>query len=362
MQRRSFLKLTAGGLGAGLVGARFLGLALPGAYAADGPYGPLQAADGNGIQLPAGFTSRVVATSGSVVPGTSYTWHGAPDGGACFPTAGGGWVYVSNSELSPGGAGALRFDSRRRGHVAPTGSCRAPPATARAGHAVGHLAVVRGDQHRPGVGVRPARGRRRRWSARPWARSTTRRRPCDPVGQHVYLTEDAGSGKLRRFRPTTWGDLSAGTLEAAVVSGSTVTWTTTISQRHLLQRRRGRLVRRRQGVVHHQGRQPGVGARRAGRPEHHPGHLRRQHVAEPGAHRGRQHRRLGLGRPVRGRGRREHGAGPHRAERRGVGLPAGAQPVRLRDRRPGLQPRPAAGCTSARSGARAAPGRASPTR
>jgi len=52
---------------------------------------------------------------------------------------------------------------------------------------------------------------------------------CDPVGQRVYLTEDAGSGKLRRFRPTVWGDLSAGTLEAAVVSGSTVTWTTTIA-------------------------------------------------------------------------------------------------------------------------------------
>ncbi len=52
---------------------------------------------------------------------------------------------------------------------------------------------------------------------------------CDPVRQYVYLTEDAATGKLRRFRPTAWGDLSAGTLEAAVVSGSTVTWTTTIA-------------------------------------------------------------------------------------------------------------------------------------
>lgn len=110
MERRSFLRFGAAGVGAGLIGVRFLGTALPGAYAADGPYGALQAADARGIQLPAGFSSRVVATSGSVVPGTSYTWHGAPDGGACFPVPGGGWVYVSNSELSAGGAGALRFD------------------------------------------------------------------------------------------------------------------------------------------------------------------------------------------------------------------------------------------------------------
>src|SRR5688572_18499065 len=110
MDRRSFLKLSAGA-GAGVLGVRFLGSARPGAFAADGPYGGLQAADVLGLQLPAGFTSRVVATSGLVGPGTTSVWHGAPDGGACFPVTGGGWVYVSNSELSPGGAGALRFDA-----------------------------------------------------------------------------------------------------------------------------------------------------------------------------------------------------------------------------------------------------------
>ena len=97
MDRRSFLKI-GGAAGVGAVGLRFLGVALPSAHAADGPYGALQQPDANGIALPAGFSSRVVATSGAVVPGTSYTWHGAPDGGACFPSGGGGWVYVSNSE------------------------------------------------------------------------------------------------------------------------------------------------------------------------------------------------------------------------------------------------------------------------
>ena len=94
---------------------------------------------------------------------------------------------------------------------------------------MGHVVVVRGDEHRPGVGVRSPGGRTRPWCARRWARSDHEAAACDPVGQYVYLTEDAGTGKLRRFRPTVWGDLSAGTLEAAVVSGSTVTWTSTIS-------------------------------------------------------------------------------------------------------------------------------------
>ena len=77
--------------------------------------GPLQDPDHLGIKLPKGFKSRLVATSGQEVPLVSgdqsdYKWHPAPDGGACFPTENGGWVYVSNSEVDPGGgAGALRF-------------------------------------------------------------------------------------------------------------------------------------------------------------------------------------------------------------------------------------------------------------
>lgn len=227
MDRRKFLKLSAGA-GAGLAGVRYLGLALPQAYAADGPYGPLQTANGNGIQLPAGFTSRVVATSGSVVPGTSYNWHGAPDGGACFPTSGGGWIYVSNSELSSGGAGALKLDAN--GNVVDAYRILSGTARNCAGGATPWGTWLSCEETSTG----------RVWECDPEGVDTAVVRPamgsfnheaaaCDPVGQYVYLTEDAGSGKLRRFRPTVWGDLSAGALEAAVVSGSTVTWTTTIS-------------------------------------------------------------------------------------------------------------------------------------
>src|SRR5688500_5511057 len=61
--------------------------------------GPLGEPDRNGVRLPEGFTSRIVGFSGEAVLGEgSYVWHQAPDGGACYPTEDGGWIYVSNSE------------------------------------------------------------------------------------------------------------------------------------------------------------------------------------------------------------------------------------------------------------------------
>ncbi len=63
-----------------------------------GALGPLQDPDENGVRLPEGFTSRVIAKSGELVGNSGYEWHSAPDGGAVFTTNDGGWVYVSNSE------------------------------------------------------------------------------------------------------------------------------------------------------------------------------------------------------------------------------------------------------------------------
>lgn len=76
--------------------------------------GELQAPDANGIMLPPGFRSRIVAKTGEAPAGLpGYTWHPAPDGGACFATEDNGWIYVSNSEMrsNQGGVGALRFDA-----------------------------------------------------------------------------------------------------------------------------------------------------------------------------------------------------------------------------------------------------------
>ena len=77
--------------------------------------GPLMKADKNGIRLPKNYSSRVVAESGYTVSTaggqrSSYVWHAAPDGGACYGTPDGGWIYTSNAELDVGG-GAGAFDS-----------------------------------------------------------------------------------------------------------------------------------------------------------------------------------------------------------------------------------------------------------
>lgn len=69
------------------------------------------------VWAPPGFEVRCVARQGlNPLTGQAdpdgYEWHLDPDGGAVFPSEeDGGWVYVSNSEETPGGVGALRFDS-----------------------------------------------------------------------------------------------------------------------------------------------------------------------------------------------------------------------------------------------------------
>jgi sugar lactone lactonase YvrE len=226
MDRRTFMR--AGALGVALL-AFSRGESLVGAapvVAGDGPYGPLGPPDELGIALPAGFRARVVARSGRWVPCSFYPWHPAPDGGACFPTPGGGWVYVSNSEtlgFLGGGASAIRFDARGRitgGYRILEGTnlnCAGGPTpwgTWLSCEEFSGGQVWECDPTRPGQGVaRPALGR-----------FTHEAVAVDPVRGHLYLTEDEPDGRLWRFRPRRYPDLSSGVLEAARVDGGALSW------------------------------------------------------------------------------------------------------------------------------------------
>ncbi len=227
MDRRAFLRLTVAGAGSVAIGGSlWRGATAAAAQAGPSPYGPLLPPDLHGISLPVGFVSRIVARSGAKVDGTSYVWHSAPDGGACFED-GDGWIYVSNSEVSgTGGASALRFSAT--GQV--VGAYRVLSGTNRncAGGAtpwgtwlsceeVDKGRVFETDPTgRSAPVVRLAMGRFKHEAA-----------AVDPVRRAVYLTEDVADGCFYRFRPTTWPNLAQGNLEVMRASSAgAVTWAT----------------------------------------------------------------------------------------------------------------------------------------
>ena len=228
MRRREFIGLGIGGVATVSLGAAFweelFGTAQSRPPRPGRGYGPLRAPDVNGIRLPAGFRSRLVARGGERVPGTGYRWHVASDGMAAFRCDDGGFVLASNSEAYEGGASALRFSS--------------------AGRVEDAYRILSGTTQNCSGGGTPwgtwlsceevEDGRV--WECDPGGRRRARAHPAmgvfkheaaavDPLGRRVYLTEDLIDGGLYRYTPKRWPDLSAGRLEIARVRrGGRVEW------------------------------------------------------------------------------------------------------------------------------------------
>jgi secreted PhoX family phosphatase len=200
--------------------------AVPGA----GPYGPLGSPDGNGVRLPEGFTSRLIARAGQPIGPRPYTFHTLPDGMGTYRTKDGGFILVSNSEapdLPPIwtiGTAAIRFD--------------------RDFEVTDAYPILEGTSINCAGGTTPWNtwlsceefDRGQVFECDPFGEKEAIVHPAmgvfkheasviDPVGRQAFLTEDLGDGCFYRFVPDRYPDLSKGRLEVAVVdSDGKVEW------------------------------------------------------------------------------------------------------------------------------------------
>ncbi|TXS90772.1 DUF839 domain-containing protein [Parahaliea maris] len=177
--------------------------------------------------LPEGASLRVLARAGEQPhPGSDYVWHGAPDGGACFPHEDGGWVYACNSELpsGQGGAGALRFNAA--GELIDAYRILGGTTDNCAGGASLWGSWLSCEENGESGLV---------YECDPWGEREARALPAlgafnheavamDPATGDAYLTEDRPDGCLYRFRPQRPGDLSEGQLEVATLDGLQASW------------------------------------------------------------------------------------------------------------------------------------------
>jgi secreted PhoX family phosphatase len=228
MRRREFIGLGVGGVAAVSLGAAFwdqlFGSAESRPLRRGVGYGPRRPPDANGVRLPEGFESRLIARGDQVVPGTGYRWHLASDGMATFPDRGGGFVLVSNSETLDGGASALRIGAD--GEVQDAYRILSDTTQNCSGGGTPWGTWLSCEEIEDG----------KVWECDPSGRKRAVAHPAMGIFKHegaavdagerrVYLTEDLIDGGLYRFTPSRWPDLSAGLLEIARAgSGGAVGW------------------------------------------------------------------------------------------------------------------------------------------
>ena len=181
--------------------------------------GPLGEPDENGLRLPEGFTSRVVARSGQrPYSGSPYLWHTFPDGGAVYAQPDGGWIYACNSEFLPGGVGALRFDSN--GEIVDAYSILYGSLLNCAGGPTPWGTWLSCEEYEAGnVFECDPTGANGPVRLRALGTFKHEAAAVDPVREQVYLTEDTGDGGFYRFIPDAYPSLAAGRLQIAQVVG-----------------------------------------------------------------------------------------------------------------------------------------------
>lgn len=227
IRRRELIKGGVVGLGALALGPAFWegAMAAP-ARAGAGPYGPLGPADANGLRLPAGFSSRLIAQGEAPVPGTAYVWHGASDGSATYALDDGGWILVSNSEIpgevegrGVGGASAIRF--RSDGSIADAYRILEGTRFNCSGGKTPWNTWLSCEEVETGlVWECDIFGRKPAVVHRAMGVFSHEAAAVDEDGRRVYMTEDVSDGAFYRFTPDRWPDFSAGVLELAKVAPS----------------------------------------------------------------------------------------------------------------------------------------------
>lgn len=219
INRRKFIGLGAGtlalaGLGAGLV--KFAQ--------------PPDAETATRIRVPPGFIPRIIARSGErLTPESYYRWHAAPDGGGCFAAHDSGWIYVSNSELTPGGGvSALCFAAD--GRIIDSYSILAGSRHNCSGCETPWNTWLSCEEHSRGIV----------WECDPFGNNKALARPAlglfkhesatvDPARAQIYMTEDRSDGGLYRFTPAhvalpAAADLEQGVLEVATLRDDRISW------------------------------------------------------------------------------------------------------------------------------------------